>query len=116
MKPDQQEWIEWCLSGRDLAYGHAGTRRRDARARSAQPAVLKPQHRFVELGPTPLVYGDPRHPYTKTLLASVPQLHRKWDQIERGNGSAAAVDGGGLVEVATGHFVAELSRATNGGA
>ena len=62
---------------------------------------------IVELGPTPLVYRDPRHPYTKTLLASVPQLHRKWDRIEHGNGSAAAVDGGRLVEVATGHFVAE---------
>ena len=32
----------------------------------------------VELGATGSVFGNPLHPYTRTLLASVPQLHTKW--------------------------------------
>jgi ABC-type oligopeptide transport system ATPase subunit len=32
----------------------------------------------VEMGATEKVFGDPRHPYTRSLLASVPQLHAKW--------------------------------------
>jgi peptide/nickel transport system ATP-binding protein len=68
----------------------------------------------VELGPTELVFGNPVHPYTKTLLASVPQLHRRWQEIEaelgaapvtgNGAGAGSAVGTGGLVEVEAGHF------------
>ena len=32
--------------------------------------------RIAEYGPTPKVFGNPSHPYTQALLASVPQLHR----------------------------------------
>jgi ABC-type oligopeptide transport system ATPase subunit len=32
----------------------------------------------VEMGATEKVFGDPRHPYTQHLLASVPLLHEKW--------------------------------------
>ena len=32
----------------------------------------------VEMGATEKVFGDPRHPYTQDLLASVPHLHEKW--------------------------------------
>jgi peptide/nickel transport system ATP-binding protein len=35
----------------------------------------------VEMGVTDQVFGDPRHPYTRTLLASVPQLHKKWSEV-----------------------------------
>jgi len=58
------------------------------------------------------VFGRPAHPYTKMLLASVPQLHERWD----GSGAAAdlavaqaaerASAGGALVEVEDDHFVA----------
>ncbi|MFN8223604.1 MAG: ABC transporter ATP-binding protein [Gaiellales bacterium] len=34
--------------------------------------------RIAELGATHKVFGNPQHPYTRALLASVPQLHRKW--------------------------------------
>jgi ABC-type oligopeptide transport system ATPase subunit len=33
----------------------------------------------VEMGETPKVFGNAQHPYTKGLLAAVPQLHRKWE-------------------------------------
>ena len=36
--------------------------------------------RIAELGATQKVFGDPQHPYTRALLASVPQLHRKWSR------------------------------------
>ena len=64
--------------------------------------------RVVESGPTGLVFGDPRHPYTKTLLASVPQLHRKWDGIEC-EAVPVAGDAGRLVDVGKGHLVASPS-------
>ena len=35
--------------------------------------------KIAEYGPTPKVFGNPSHPYTRALLASVPQLHRKWE-------------------------------------
>jgi peptide/nickel transport system ATP-binding protein len=34
----------------------------------------------VEMGATEKVFGDPRHPYTQNLLASVPLLHTRWEQ------------------------------------
>jgi ABC-type oligopeptide transport system ATPase subunit len=41
-------------------------------------AVILKRGRIVETGPTEEVFGNPRHPYTRDLLASVPQLHRRW--------------------------------------
>ena len=40
--------------------------------------VILRKGRIVESGPTPEVYGNPQHDYTRALLAAVPQLHRKW--------------------------------------
>jgi peptide/nickel transport system ATP-binding protein len=67
--------------------------------------------RVVETGPTELVFGNPVHPYTKALLACVPQLHKTWHELEElleaGSTSDARVaPGHGLVEVEAGHFVA----------
>jgi ABC-type oligopeptide transport system ATPase subunit len=36
----------------------------------------------VEMGTTDKVFGNPRHPYTRLLLGSVPQLHEKWGTLE----------------------------------
>ena len=47
---------------------------------SATRAVILHRGEVVETGPTSEVFGDPQHPYTRTLLASVPQLHRKWER------------------------------------
>jgi ABC-type oligopeptide transport system ATPase subunit len=43
-------------------------------------AVILRQGEVVEEGPVERVFGRPQHPYTRSLLASVPQLHRKWER------------------------------------
>jgi peptide/nickel transport system ATP-binding protein len=66
----------------------------------------------VEVGATPKVFGDPRHPYTQALLASVPKLHEKWGARDRGAehvlraGPAPPEVSQPLVEVDADHFVA----------
>jgi peptide/nickel transport system ATP-binding protein len=66
--------------------------------------------RVVELGPTPKVFGNPRHSYTQALLSCVPQLHRRWSDeaasADAGTPAAVATTGGGLVAVDDDHFVA----------
>jgi len=59
------------------------------------------------------VFGNPRHPYTRMLLSSVPQLHTKW----AGGGSRPAIEPAGgdaaprLVEVEPDHLVATADEA-----
>ncbi len=43
-------------------------------------AVILRRGEVVEEGSTERVFGQPQHPYTQALLASVPQLHRKWER------------------------------------
>ena len=65
---------------------------------------------IVEMGATAAVFGNPQHAYTRMLLASVPQLHRKWEEVEAEYDLARAaveVDSAGsqLVELEPDHFV-----------
>ncbi len=70
----------------------------------------------VEVGRTEQVFGNPLHPYTRSLLASVPQLHKKWKDVEAELGAAPHVDAadsspaydGALIEVEPGHLVRSI--------
>ena len=45
--------------------------------------VILQRGRIVEMGPTPKVFANPVHPYTRMLLACVPQLTAKWESAPR---------------------------------
>jgi peptide/nickel transport system ATP-binding protein len=97
-------------------------------------ALILYRGRVVEMGGTDRIYHEPLHPYTRMLMASVPRLDKKWEEVEielRGKQSKLgagcvyyercpeAKAGGcceerpALVEVADGHYVA-CCRATAG--
>lgn len=67
---------------------------------------------IVEMGATQKVFGDPRHPYTQDLLASVPLLHQKWRRDGDGGDAAAtnhrpdSIEAPPLVTVDDDHLVA----------
>lgn len=52
-------------------------------------AVILRRGVVVEMGPTAKVFGEPLHPYTRTLLSSVPQLHQKWERTADGRTEGA---------------------------
>ena len=61
----------------------------------------------VEVGATERVFGNPLHPYTKSLVASVPQLHSKWRDLELAPVPPQPAEcGTRLVQVEDDHFVA----------
>jgi peptide/nickel transport system ATP-binding protein len=43
--------------------------------------VILRRGEIVELGATERVFADPQHPYTQMLLASVPRLHERWQEV-----------------------------------
>jgi peptide/nickel transport system ATP-binding protein len=61
---------------------------------------------IVEMGETAKVFGDPRHPYTQMLLASVPQLHTKWNGGTQAKALPEPAEVPALVEVESGHLAA----------
>ena len=68
----------------------------------------------VEMGATTKVFGNPQHPYTKALLAAVPQLHKKWPKRleiageNRVRRSAVTLEPPPLRECEQGHLVAAM--------
>jgi len=48
----------------------------------SERAVMLYQGCVVETGSTERIYDHPLHPYTKMLMASVPRLDKKWEEIE----------------------------------
>jgi len=73
----------------------------------SEKSVILRRGAVVEMGATDRVFGNPLHPYTRKLLASVPQLHKKWEPLEA---EAEPRDGQGLVQVEDDHFVAGGER------
>ncbi|MBL8838664.1 MAG: ABC transporter ATP-binding protein [Alphaproteobacteria bacterium] len=65
--------------------------------------------RIVELGPTEAIFEDPRHPYTKALLSSVPipdpDRERNRQRLVFDPDTLRAAPDQPMVEVAAGHFV-----------
>ena len=49
----------------------------------SERTVILRRGSVVEMGATEKVFGNPIHPYTKLLIASVPHLHKKWEQVEQ---------------------------------
>jgi peptide/nickel transport system ATP-binding protein len=45
-------------------------------------AVILYRGCVVEMGSTEKLYFNPLHPYTRMLMASVPRLDRKWEEVE----------------------------------
>ena len=67
-------------------------------------AVIMRRGAIVEMGATERVFGNPLHPYTQALLASVPQLHKKWADAPPLPPAEGEI--GGLVQAEADHFVA----------
>jgi peptide/nickel transport system ATP-binding protein len=72
----------------------------------AHRVAVMQQGRIVEMGPRPAVLGDPRHVYTRTLLAAVPipDPTRKRGALPKLD--TASMPRGPLAEAAPGHLVA----------
>jgi peptide/nickel transport system ATP-binding protein len=45
----------------------------------SERAVILYRGNIAEIGDTGAIFGNPLHPYTQMLMASVPRLDRKWD-------------------------------------
>jgi peptide/nickel transport system ATP-binding protein len=48
----------------------------------SERAVMLYRGCVVEMGETEKIYNNPLHPYTKMLMASVPRLDKKWEEVE----------------------------------
>jgi len=48
----------------------------------SERAVILYRGRVVEMGATEKVFGNPLHPYTRMLMACVPRVDRKWEEVE----------------------------------
>lgn len=94
----------------------------------SERAVILHRGCVVEMGSTEEVYYNPLHPYTRMLMACVPRLDEKWEEVEvelkaqqsgvtsgcvyyercqvAGKNGSCATDRPALIEAERGHFVA----------
>jgi peptide/nickel transport system ATP-binding protein len=75
----------------------------------AEKTVVLRNGRVVERGDTQKIFGNPLHPYTRTLLAAVPRINEPWTSAEPVEACAYHAGGAGesdLHETEPGHFVA----------
>ncbi len=79
---------------------------------SDQTVILR-KGAVVERGTTEKVFGDPRHPYTRTLLASVPRLGTRWEDLPVPETEGHECDAP-PEEVDDDHFVACFDRVHHG--
>ena len=61
--------------------------------------VILQRGRIVEMGPTPKVFSNPVHAYTRMLLACVPQLTAKWDSAQKNSGLRAVTKETGTLQL-----------------
>lgn len=48
----------------------------------SEKAIILYRGNIVEMGITEKIYNNPIHPYTQMLMASVPRLDKKWEEVE----------------------------------
>ncbi len=94
----------------------------------SERAIILYRGSIVEMGATEKIYSNPLHPYTEMLMASVPRLDKKWEEVEMelkarqiettigcvyyerccvpGKDKSCAIDKPQLIEVEHDHFVA----------
>ncbi len=48
----------------------------------SERAIILYRGNVVEMGATEKIYHKPVHPYTQMLMASVPRLDKKWEEVE----------------------------------
>jgi peptide/nickel transport system ATP-binding protein len=48
----------------------------------SERAVILYRGCIMEMGPTDKIYFNPLHPYTEMLMACVPRLDQKWEEVE----------------------------------
>ena len=63
--------------------------------------------RIVETAPSEALFEDPRHPYTRRLLAAVPSVRRVGEPPRPLPTAPPAAETGPLREVAPGHWAAD---------
>lgn len=56
----------------------------------SERAVILYRGWVAEMGATEKIYNNPLHPYTRMLMASVPRLDKKWEEVEIGKAPVAA--------------------------
>jgi len=63
----------------------------------SERAVILYRGCVVEIGSTERIYFQPLHPYTRMLMASVPRLDKKWEEVEAGLEAQRSELAGGCV-------------------